>query len=257
MKIAVVIRQLPDLIEPLEIDSTGKALDLEEARFLVNEYDDHAVEQALLLKEEAGGEVIVVALDYGDVDQTLFSASAKGVDRILKIPCDEEISPAPSQAAKLYAAVLKELNPDLIMLGMQAFDELEGNLCPLLSMEMNLPYVGVIKGVEKGGDESSIKVFKEYPGAAMARLAVKLPAVLGILTANQPPRYVPISRIRAVMKSAQFEETDAAMPAHQPIVQLNTMSIPEMGEGAEMWEGSEEDIAGKILHVLEEKGVLK
>jgi len=51
MKIAVVLRQVPDLIEQLEIAGSGTALDWDEARFLVNETDDHALEQALLLKE--------------------------------------------------------------------------------------------------------------------------------------------------------------------------------------------------------------
>ena len=61
MNIAVVVRQVPDLIEPLEIDDSGTALDLDGAAFLVNEMDDHAVEQGLLLKEAAGGTVTVVA----------------------------------------------------------------------------------------------------------------------------------------------------------------------------------------------------
>ncbi len=85
MNIVVVIRQVPDLIEPLEISDSGTAIDLGAASFIVNESDDHALEQALLLKEAGGGTVTVVALDFGDVDNTLYAATAKGADRIVKI----------------------------------------------------------------------------------------------------------------------------------------------------------------------------
>ena len=69
------------------------------ATFIVNESDDHALEQALLLKEAAGGSVTVVALDFGDVDNTLFTAAAKGADRIMKITLAEEV-PLPSRSSR-------------------------------------------------------------------------------------------------------------------------------------------------------------
>jgi electron transfer flavoprotein beta subunit len=257
MKIAVVIRQLTDLIEPLEIDDSGKQLDLEFSRFLVNEYDDHALEQALLLKEQDGGSVTAVALDFGDVDQTLFAASAKGVDSIIKIDYDEDLPPSPHQLAKLYAEAIRPLEADLVMLGVQSFDELDGTVSALLSLELGLPYLGVLQNVEKGSDGSSVTVYKEYPGAAKAKMTVKLPAVLGILTASQPPRYVPISRIRSAMKTAQIEETEIAVADYAPMVQIQQLYPPEVGTGAEILKGSDEEIANRIIQILEEKGVIK
>ena len=108
MNIAVVVRQVPDLIEPLEIDSSGAALDLGSASFIVNESDDHALEQAILLKEAGGATVTVVALDFGDVDNTLYTAAAKGADRIIKISLEGD-PPSPRAAAALYAAAVKPL----------------------------------------------------------------------------------------------------------------------------------------------------
>ena len=75
MKIAVIMRQVVDLVEPLEIDASSQRLDLDGATFIVNEADDHALEQALLLKEAVGGEIVVVAIDFGDVDNTLYYSS--------------------------------------------------------------------------------------------------------------------------------------------------------------------------------------
>ena len=85
MNIAVVMRQVPDLIEPLDIAPSGVHLDWEELSYLANESDEHALEQAILIKEQCGGSVTIVALDYGEVDNTLYTSLAKGADQVIKI----------------------------------------------------------------------------------------------------------------------------------------------------------------------------
>ena len=256
MNIAVVIRQVPDLIEPLEVDSPGTALDLGAASFIVNESDDHALEQAILLKESGGGTVTVVALDYGDVDNTLYAAAAKGADRIVKIAIDGD-PPPPHAAAAILADAIKPLGADLVLVGVQAHNELDGVLAPSLAAALGMPYVGVIRGVKPGAEPCTASVCKEFPGAVMARLTVKLPAVLGILGAEQPPRYVPVSRIRAAMKSTQFEEQAAGAQASEPLVAIRKLYPPAPSARAEMLAGSEAEVAARIAAILREKGLVK
>ncbi len=257
MKIAVVIRQVPDLIEPLEIDSSGTAFDLGSASFIVNESDDHALEQAILLKEAGGATVSVVALDFGDVDNTLYTAAAKGADQIIKISLEGDTPPPPRAASALYAEAIKPLTPDLVLVGVQAHDELDGGLSPFLAVALGLPYVGVIRGVMAGAEPGTLTVCKEFPGAVMARLNLKLPALLGIVGAEQPPRYVPVARIRAAMKSAQFEEQAAAPAAAAPPATICRLYPPASGSHAEMLTGSEDEVAARIAEILAQKGLLK
>jgi electron transfer flavoprotein beta subunit len=257
MNIAVVVRQVPDLIEPLEVDASGTALDLGAASFIVNESDDHALEQSLLMKEAGGGTVTVVALDFGDVDNTLYTAAAKGADRIVKIEQDGDTPPSARHAAALYAEAIKPLQADLVLIGVQAHDELDGGLSPFLANALGLPYVGVIRGVKAASDAGAVMVCKEFPGAVMAQMNVKLPAVLGILGAEQPPRYVPVSRIRAAMKATQFTECEAAAPSHEPLVLIGRLYPPVSGTRAEMLSGSEAEVAARITDILAEKGLLK
>ncbi len=135
MKIAVVVRQVPDLIEPVEIADSEKAVDLDGATFRANEADDLALEQAILIKEKLGGSAVtVVALDFGDIDNTLYAAAAKGADRIIKIPYDQGQPPTPKQAAAMYAEAIRGLGADLVLVGSYAHDELEGTLAPLLAL---------------------------------------------------------------------------------------------------------------------------
>ncbi len=255
MNIAVVLRQVPDLIEPLEVAASGAALDLSSASFVLNESDDHALEQALLLKEAGGGSVTVVALDFGDVDNTLYAAAAKGADRIIKLTVGSE-EPLPlAAAAAIYAGAIKPLGADLVLVGVQALDELQGVMPPLLAQALGLPYVGVIHGVKV--DAAAATVWKEFPGAVMERLKVKLPAVLGIVGAEQPPRYVPVARIRAAMKATQFDEQDAAAPDLETKAVVGKLYPPASGSRAEILSGSEGDVAARLVKILAEKGLVK
>jgi electron transfer flavoprotein beta subunit len=257
MKIAVVVRQVPDLIEPVEIAASEKTVDLSMATFRANEADDFALEQAILLKEKSGGTVAVVALDFGDVQNTLYTAAAKGADRLITIPYDADLPPAPKEAAAAYAQVIRGLAPELVLVGSYAHDELESTLAPLLARELGLPFVGVVRGVRPAADGGTAVVFKEFPAAALAKMTVKLPALLGILGADQPPRYVPVSRIRALMKTAKIEEQEAAVPDASSAVTVQRLYHPAAGQRAEILEGPPEDVAAKIAGILKEKGVCK
>ena len=86
MNLYVLLKMVPDTVEELNIAADGKSLDSEFLRFKLSEPDDHALEQALILKEKHGGKVTAVALDAPEVDDVLFTALAKGADRAVKIP---------------------------------------------------------------------------------------------------------------------------------------------------------------------------
>ena len=80
--------------------------------------------------------------------------------------------------------------------------------------------------------------------------------MLGILAADQPPRYVPVSRIRNAMKSAEFDEAELEPVPSSFAVAVSRLSFPVRGDGARMLTGSERDVAEQIADILVEKGVL-
>jgi electron transfer flavoprotein beta subunit len=88
-------------------------------------------------------------------------------------------------------------------------------------------------------------------------MRVELPAALGILAADQPPRYVPVSRIRAVMKSTQFDLRETAAAAPPPQVTVTRLRTPEATQRAEILQGSDEEIGAQIAAILREKGLVK
>ncbi len=253
-EIVVIARLVPDLVEELEIAPSGKALDLSWLRVIINESDNHAIEQAIILKERSDATVTIISPEAEGVEDMLFTTAAKGADRLIKLTGIGEEKPTNLSLAQTLAASIKEMNPDLVLTGVQAHDDITGDLAPQLADLLDMPYVGYISGVSL--DDGKAKVFKEYPGGVLAEMEINLPAVLGIQSSEDPPRYVAISKVRQIMNSASIEEISSDELKTDSGVVINRMFLPEAVERAEMLEGDEEEIAIKLTTILQDLDLL-
>jgi len=253
MNIIVLAKLVPDLVDELTIDPSGVALDLTFARWIVNELDDHAIEQGILLKERHGGNVTILAPDLDGADDVLFTAAAKGADRLIKLRGDF-ITANNHALARVVAAVVKELGADLVLTGVQAHNDLDGSVGPMLAECLGMPYVGYISGVSIGDGKSLVR--KEYPGGLIAEMEVTNPAVLGIQAAEQPPRYVAVSKVRQAMKDAHIDERDVSDLDLGGGPSVGRMYQPEAASQAEMISGSPDEVADKLVGIFKELGVL-
>jgi len=263
MNILVPVKMVPDLVEELLIDPSGRMLDMMYLRMILNEFDDHAIEQAILLKEAHGGRVVVLAAGLDGVDDALFTASAKGADKLFRLAGDFEGEHSPGYPgnhalARQLAPLLLDMHPDLVLTGVQANNDLDGSLGPLLAAQMDLPYVGYVAGVEmlSGDGRQCVTVRKEYPGGLVGEMAVEIPAVLGIQASSEPPRYVAFNKIRNAMKSAVIEEIELSSFDLAGGIAIDSLTHPDTGEGAELLTGNPHEIAEKISAILEQTGLL-
>lgn len=252
MHIIVPIKQVPDLVEELELNAAGNDLDREYLKMKVNEFDDHALEAALLLKAETGGSVTVIALDGEDIDKALFTAAAKGADRLIKVTGD--MGPASNHAAaKAMAGIIGAMPYDLVLTGVQAADDRDGQLGVLLAHYLGKPHVSVVTGLEVSGNTAT--VHKEYGGGMVAEFEVTTPAVFGIQAAKETPRYVPVAKVRMIMREAKIEEISGDAAGVSAGSGINKMFKPSGGSGAQMLQGSAQDVAGKLAEIIHGKGV--
>ncbi len=250
MNIIVPIKQVPDLVEELEIDGSGKDLDREWLKFKVNEFDDHALEEALQVKEEHGGTVTAIALDGDNIDKALYAAAAKGAEKVIKVT-GLKGNVSNHQAAKALANAIQGMGADMIFTGVQSVEDRDGQLGVLLAHYLKIPHISVVTGVDVNG--SNITVKKEYGGGIVAEFEATMPIVLGIQAARETPRYVPVAKVRRAMRSTDLEEIsvgDAGVPAG---FSVSRMFKPESGGGAEMLSGSAEDVAGKLAEIIKGK----
>lgn len=255
MNLIVPLKQVPDLVEELEINEEGTDLNRDAVKYKINEFDDHALEEALQLKAEVGGTVTVLALDGDETDKMLYTAIAKGADKGVKVTGDFSGGVASHVAAKAMANVIGSMSYDLILTSVQAVDDRDGQMCVLLANYLGAPHVSVVTGVKVEGNKAV--VHKEYSGGMMAEFEVDLPAVLGIQAARETPRYVAVSRVRQVQKEATLDEVEAGDVVVEVGSNVRRMMKPEKGTRAEMIEGSPEKIAEKIMALMKEKGLKK
>ncbi len=152
MKVVVVLRQTADLVEELELNEDETDIEREYVAFRLNEWDEHALEEALLIKEQSGATVTVVALDEIDVDQTLYSALAKGADEAVKFTGAFKGRISSNERAQILAEYLKGERFDLALTGVQTPEDLDGQTSAILAGLLGIPHVAVVIGVEPEGE---------------------------------------------------------------------------------------------------------
>lgn len=255
MDIVVPVKQVPDLVEELEIDADGVRLNRDSLKLKLNEFDEHALEEAILLKETKGGKVTVIALEAEGVDETLFTALAKGADRAVKVTGDFTDGVSSHTAAEILGQVIKGMPYDLILTGVQSAEDRDGQVGPLLACALGLPHVSVVTGVHVEGRLATIA--QEYSGGLVAEMEVDLPAVFGIQAAQKPPRYVPVSKVRQVMKSSKIELIEAPAVTASAGSGVRRMYKPESGTRATMIEGTTEEQVDRLMTLLKERGFVK
>jgi electron transfer flavoprotein beta subunit len=256
MDIVVPVKMVPDLVEGLEVDAGGTDLDRSAIRLRINEFDEQALEEALVLKDRHQARVTVLALDTGEVDEALYTCLARGADRAVKLTGDFAGGVSSHAMAAVLAGIIAGLPHDLILAGVQAPDDRDGQVGVLLGALLGVPHVSVVTGVEPGGDRA-VTVRQEYAGGVMAELEVDLPAVLGIQAARQSPRYAPVSKVRQLMKTATLETMPAPAVDATAGSTVSRLAKPEIAGRAEMLEGSPEDVADRLVSILAERGLVR
>lgn len=261
MEIIVCIKRVPETAEAdLVIDKAGRDIEKGGLVFDINEWDNYAVEEAILLKEKYGGTVTAVSMGPEEANETLRRALAMGVDQAIRLT-DPRFTGSDGYAiAKILSQVIKPLSYDLILTGVQTEDDGYGQVGPTLAQILGIRHAAVVNRI--GDIESGrARVHRELEGGLEEVLDIQLPAVLTIQTGINEPRYVSIMGIR---KAAQKEIKvlalqDLGMEPQEvgedgSLTVVERVSFPPVGEGAQILEGTMDEISDKVITILKEKG---
>jgi len=262
MEILVCVKRVPDTAEnEFELNGAGNDLDRDDLVYSVNEWDNYAVEEAIQMVDKAGGSVTVITVGDDESEEVLRREMAMGANNGVLLSDDAfEGSDGKGIAAILKAEVEKG-SYDLILTGAQA-DEGAGQVGGMLAAMLDYPYASLVNKIEVL-DDKKIKVGREIEGGNQEMNEIQLPCVLSIQTGINEPRYVGIRGIRQVakveipVKGAGDLGIDAATVG---VAGAKTRRVdyfvPDMGEGAEMLEGSTDEIIAKLIERLKAKGGL-
>ncbi len=237
MKIVVLVKQVPGSEARIRIAGDGRSIDPAEVSFVVNPYDEYALEAGLQLKEKFGGELTAVSAGSPKAEEALRTCLALGADRAVLIR-DEAMAAAPcSFVAKALAAVLKKLEPDLILCGKVSIDQENSAVGVEVAEFLDLPHVSVVSKLEATA-ENRLRVHREIEGGAEV-IDVDLPAVLTANKGLNEPRYASLKGIMAAKKKP-LESQDLASLG---------LDAGDMGAGASLaaLEYPPPRAAGKVL----------
>jgi len=175
VKIAVCVKRVPDSETRVKIASDGKSLDETGVKFILNPYDEFAVEEALRRKEQAGsGEVVVVSLGPAAAQETIRTALAMGADRGVLLEADR-VPVDGLEVAKALAAELKNGGYDLILFGKMAIDDYNHQVGPMVAELLDLPCVTAVAHLDIAGQRGTAE--REIEGG-VETVEFPLPAVL-------------------------------------------------------------------------------
>jgi electron transfer flavoprotein beta subunit len=202
----VCIKQVADTETRVKIAADGRSLEPAGVTWILNPYDEFAVEQALQAREKAGaGEVVVVSVGGAGVQTTLRNALAMGADRAILLKTDAV--PDPLAAASAIVAEIRGLSPSLVWFGKQAVDDDAAQVGPMVAEMLGLPCVTVVCKFELAGDKALVE--REIEGGR-ERVEVTLPAVFTTDKGLNTPRYASLKGIMAAKKKT-IEEKPAAL----------------------------------------------
>ncbi len=262
MEILVCVKRVPDTAEnEIEVNGSGDDIERDDLVYSVNEWDNYAVEEAIQIRDNVGGSVTVVTVGDDESEEVLRREMAMGADNGILLTDDAFEGSDGKGVATLLKAAVEKGKYDLILTGAQA-DGGAGQVGGMLAAMLDLPYASLVNKVEVDGDK--LKIGREIEGGNQEMNEISMPCVLSIQTGINEPRYVGIRGIRKVA-SVEIPELGAgdlgvdAATVGEAAAKVKRLDyfVPEMGEGAEMLEGSDEEIVAKLIELLKAKGGLK
>ena len=206
MKMLVTVKRVPDPETTIRVKPDGSGIVTENVKYVINPFDEIAIEEALRIKEKlGGGEVILVSIGAKVVSEQLRTGLAMGADRALFVACDQELDSL--AVAQLLAKIVEKEKPDLLLLGKQAIDDDANQAGQMLAALLGWPQATFASKVELSADQKSVQVTREVDGG-LETIGFALP---GIITADlrlNEPRY---ASLPGIMKARKKEIKEIAV----------------------------------------------
>jgi electron transfer flavoprotein beta subunit len=244
LNIAVCVKQVPDTETKIKISDDKKSIVESDINFILNPYDEFAVEEALKLTE-GGGEVTIISVGPDRTTSAIRSALAMGAKNAVHVKTDADLTD-PGVVADALASVIKEGSYDFILTGKQAIDDDQVQVPSLLAEKLDMPAVTVVVKLEVEGGK--VKAEREIEGAHEV-VECSTPCIISTQRGLNEPRYASLKGIMAA-KKVKIEEKDMAIGASQmEIVEYNYPAEKAAGKIV----GDSADAVPELLRLLNEE----
>jgi len=262
VEILVCARRVPDTSEnEIQLNSAGNDIERDDLVYSINEPDNYAVEEALQIVAKSGGNVTVATVGTDDDEEILRRELAMGANKAALLADDAFAGSDAKGIATVLKRFVEKNKFDLVLTGVQAEDG-GAQIGGMLAAMLDYPFASVVNSIELAGDK--LKVSREIEGGNREVSEIELPCVLSIQTGINEPRYVGMRGIRQVA-SVEIPAYGASDLGIHPgevgttaaKIKRDDYFVPALGKGAEILEGSNEEIADKLIELMKAKGGLQ
>lgn len=246
MKIAVCVSHVPDTATRIKIGADRKSIDPAGVTYIINPYDEFAVEEALKTKEKIGGDSLVYAISVGsDTNkETIRKALAMGVDEGILLKDDS--SRDSFGVAKALAEEIKSLGCNLVFCGKQSVDY-DNSITGQILSEM-LGYNSVPVVVDFKLDGNKITAEREIEGGKEV-VETELPAVITTQKGLNEPRYASLKGIMAAKKKVIAEKPAGASDNFTEVLDMNLPPSKQPGRIL----GTDSSAVAELVKLLREE----
>jgi electron transfer flavoprotein beta subunit len=250
MNIFVLMKRTFDTEEKITI-ANGKVNE-EGAEFIINPYDEYAIEEAIQVRDKHGGEVTVVTVGNEDAEKELRTALAMGCDKAVLINIEDDVEEQDQYTtAKVLAEYLKDKNPDLILAGNVAIDGGSGQVGPRVAELLGIPYVTTITKLDIDGNK--VTAVRDVEGDEEI-IETSLPLLVTAQQGLNEPRYPSLPGIMKAKKKPLEELELDDLDLEEEDVEAKTKTIevflPPKREAGKILEGDIADQVKELVRLL-------
>jgi electron transfer flavoprotein beta subunit len=258
MEIVVLVKQVPDTESLVQIAADGVSIKKEDIKWVMNPYDEIAVEEALKFKEAKGGTVTIVSLGPQKATETIRTALAMGADKGVHINDPAAEGSDPLATAKVLAAALKGIPFDLIIAGHRAVDEDNYQVAAAVAELLGIPQISMVIKAEVL--DGKLRCRRTIDGGALV-IETPLPAMFTTQRGLNEPRYASLPGIMKAKKKPIDVKTIADLgidptlvgAAHRK-VKIAAMKLPPQRQAVRMIDGeSSQAKAAALVRILHEE----
>ena len=249
MKIAVCVKQVPTREWQPRLAEDKAWIREDDAAYEMNEPDAYALEAALRLREQHGGEVVVCSAGPARVLQVIREGLARGADRGMHVADDSLASADAAVVSKALASAIVGEQCDLVLAGLQSDDQGQGQTGVMLAGHLGMPHATIVMEVQLEG--SVLRVKRELEGGWFQWVAMPLPALLTIQSGINQLRY---ATLRGIMGAKKKEIRTLAPPNGLGATQeIELLAFPNRSKKTQMVEGTPAAAAQELIRRLREE----
>jgi electron transfer flavoprotein beta subunit len=198
VKILATAKRVPDPETVIKINADGTGIVTDNVKWVINPFDEIAIEEALRIREKiAGSEVVLVSIGPKAAQEQLRTGLAMGADRAILVLSDEALEPL--AVARVLQKLVEAEKPDLVLMGKQAIDDDANAAGQMLAALLGWPQATFASKVELAADQKSARVTREVDGG-LETVAIPLPAVITADLRLNEPRYASLPGIMKARK---------------------------------------------------------